>query len=97
VSAYATCTGLPLYRRRIQGHSHSQVRLTAVTWQQYMQHCKVTRNCPPCAEGQEAHTYALPLPPQGLFVSIGISMADTMAQETQPLRNTFAVLSEQPC
>lgn len=25
VSAYATCTGLPLYRRRIQGHSRSQV------------------------------------------------------------------------
>ena len=27
VAAYATCTGLPLYRRRIQGHSRSQVRL----------------------------------------------------------------------
>jgi hypothetical protein len=26
VSAYASCTGLPLYRRRIQGHSRSQVR-----------------------------------------------------------------------
>lgn len=24
VAAYATCTGLPLYRRRIQGHSRSQ-------------------------------------------------------------------------
>lgn len=31
VAAYATCTGLPLYRRRIQGHSRSQDLLYSTT------------------------------------------------------------------
>jgi diphthine-ammonia ligase len=31
VAAYATCTGIPLYRRRIQGHSRSQDLLYSTT------------------------------------------------------------------